>query len=224
MIDSTGQVRAMAWPAATKKRRRIVFDVWRLTGTELFGRAADNSRDAGSIKRSGAELEEKVGCLPTIDPRGLIVGVAHALRNNGVSNAQRRLAEAVLGIEICSMAGQEFDHVIQSLIGRSMKRGPAEFSGSIHVGAALDEESYGLKCRRPFFGRSWPGNIRTGPGRQHERRRAPRGGDRRIGTALHQHLDGIEVVYFRSQAKRGGALQHDAGRGDRGLFLDETDI
>lgn len=66
------------------------------TGNDLFGRTEDNAHNAGSVKGSGAEFEEKVGCIPAEHPRGLIVGVANIPRNNGIGNAQGRLAEAVV--------------------------------------------------------------------------------------------------------------------------------
>ena len=65
---------------------------------------------------------------------------ADLLGKDGERNAQRRLAKLVLLIELCALADQEFNDVIQSLIGGRVQRSPAELSGGIHVGAMLHEK------------------------------------------------------------------------------------
>src|SRR5437899_837650 len=121
-------------PACPWAKRR------RPAGDELFRRdALDDAHDTGSVKRGGAQFEEKVGRVPPEYARGLIAMALNLLGDDGIADAQRRLREFVLGIKPCALADQELNDVVQTLIGGRVQRGPAELPGGIHVGTAFGE-------------------------------------------------------------------------------------
>src|SRR5207248_5709593 len=102
-----------------------------LSRSALLAGPIGGDLDAASFKRSGAELELQVSRLAPIDARGLIIGRAQPLGDDAHGHAQGCLAEAIFGVEFCALAGEVFDDVVQSLIGRTMQRRPAELAGHI---------------------------------------------------------------------------------------------
>src|ERR1700680_4485634 len=97
------------------KARRSGPTRMRSAGDELFGSALVDDHDSGSLERGGAQLEEKVGGIPAECARGLIVGLLEIPGDDGVGNAQGRLPEAVLGIELGALADQVFNDVVEPL-------------------------------------------------------------------------------------------------------------
>jgi len=118
---------------------------------ELFPSALQDHHDAGSIERCGAQFEEKIGSIPPQYARDLRDVAADFLGHDGQGNAQRRLSISVFGIKSGAPADQEFDDIIQSLIGGRVQRGPAELSDAVHVGGPIHEEFHGRERRLPFF-------------------------------------------------------------------------
>ena len=163
-------------------------------------------------------LRRSFGCLLPESARDLKPAGADFLGEDGHGNAQRRLPELVLLIDLCALADQVFDVVVQSLIGGRVQRGPAELAGGIHVGAMFHEILCRLDRHRPFLGLSCPLHVRAGAGRHDQRRRARLGGNVRIRPGFHQGLDHVKVVDFRGQHERRGALENDFRDGDGGAL------
>ena len=156
-----------------------------------------------------------------VSPWNLKAAGANILGKDGQGDAQGRLSELVLLIDLGPLADQVCDDVVQSLIGGRVQRRPAVLSRGIHVGAVLHQELCRLDCRGPFLGLSFPLHIRAGSSRHHQRRRAPLAGNERIRPGCHQRLDHVEVVDFRGEEERRGALENDFIDGDgRALPLD----
>src|SRR5467141_1643414 len=79
--------------------------------------ALEDDIDPGLVERDGAQLEEKLGCVLVESARDLEAASPRLLGDDGKGNAQRRLPELVKGVELCALADQEFNDVVQSLIG-----------------------------------------------------------------------------------------------------------
>ena len=180
--------------------------------------------DPGLVESAGAQFEQQLGGVLPISARDLKAAGPDIPGEDGQGNAQRGLSELVLLIDLCALADQVRDDVVQPLIGGCVQRGPAVLPRGIHVGAVLHQELCRLDRRGSFLGLSFPLHVRAGSGRHHQRRRAPLGGDERIRPSGHQRLDHVKVVDFRGEEERRGALEDDFIDGDGGALPFDCDV
>src|SRR5438270_10108455 len=97
----------------------------------LFPGALEGYVDTALVQGDGTQFEKHVDRVLPVYPRDLrhVGAEIDFLRDDGMRDAQGRLAKVVPGFEIRTLADQEFNDVVQALIGSAMQRRPAELSG-----------------------------------------------------------------------------------------------
>src|SRR5215470_16902341 len=85
------------------------------SGDDLIPGASLDAHDPGLLKRRGAQLEKKIGCILPDYAGTLIEGISEVFGEDPVGNAQGCLAEAIHDIESCTLGRKQFNDVVQSL-------------------------------------------------------------------------------------------------------------
>jgi len=111
----------------------------------------------------GAELDQKLGRLLAVAARDLQALRSGFLGEDRERDAQRRLPQAVEGVDLGALGHQVLDHRIEPLVSGRVQCRPAELPDGIDVDAVLDEELRRVEGGRPLFERAGALHVGAGP-------------------------------------------------------------